>query len=439
MTTTAADQNLSAVMDGTAADGSQAAESGRTENADVGESAAVEAGGSTLAVTDENVLSGEAAPQVQEAQTAQIHPFWSQRAREEALLAAARPAFLDSHSQSGHTSSGSTEMRAVDDQPRPTGEPAILGPGAAARGNERAVLSAPSASDELGLRPGERMVITEMKKLMEVLLKQNSALSHQNTTLQQRLDKLEEERSQAAWRSAGSGVGAEGMNEGNDNQEVQGSLKDFEASEGVSGASQLGRFVSPSTTITTCQPAERLTSKPDETSVSYQHGFEEGYLAAKQAVEWESWERDWNVSQSPPSVQDLRPSSASAPEVPAKPLRDRTPEPPGNREVYLARVNTTPQGTPVPMQPPPPPPPLPQPDRTPFLNVPPFPTINANLEDRRCTAHFGESEPRGDGSSLLLGNTRQSEWQKLFRGEPVLPSEIRSSTFGVRGEPVGER
>ena len=107
--------------------------------------------------------------------------------------------------------------------------------------------------------------------------------------------------------------------------------------------------------------------------------------------------------------------------------------------MYLARVNTTPQGTPVPMQPPPPPPPLPQPDRTPFLNVPPFPTINANVEDRRCTAHFGESEPRGDGSSSLLGNTRQSEWQKLFRGEPVLPSEIRSSTFGVRGEPVGER
>eukprot|EP00439_Symbiodinium_sp_Y106_P000276 s2982_g1.t1 len=304
MTTTAADQNLSAVMDGTAADGSQAAESGRTEIADVGESAAVEAGGSTLAVTDENVLSEEAAPQVQEAQTAQIHPFWSQRAREEALLAAARPAFLDSHSQSGHTSSGSTEMRAVDDQPqrareeallaaarpafldshsqsghtssgstemravddqpRPTGEPAILGPGATARGNERAVLAAPSASDELGLRPGERMVITEMKNLMEVLLKQNSALSHQNTTLQQRLnlmevllkqnsalshqnttlqqrlDKLEEERSQAAWRSAGSGVGAEGVNEGNDNQEVQGSLKDFEASEGVSGVSQLG-------------------------------------------------------------------------------------------------------------------------------------------------------------------------------------------------------
>ena len=66
--------------------------------------------------------------------------------------------------------------------------------------------SALSASDEPGLRPGERMVITEMKNLMEVLLKQNSALSHRNNTLQQRLDKLEEEPSQAAWKSAGSDV-----------------------------------------------------------------------------------------------------------------------------------------------------------------------------------------------------------------------------------------
>ena len=75
--------------------------------------------------------------------------------------------------------------------------------------------------------------------------------------------------------------------------------------------SELGRFVPRS--ATSAQPAERLTPKPDEASVSHQHGLEEGYLAAKQALEWESWERDWTVSQSPPSVQDLRPSSASAP------------------------------------------------------------------------------------------------------------------------------
>ena len=76
MTTTAADQNLAAVMDGAAADGSQAAESGRTEHADASGSAAVEAGESTLAaVADGNVLSGEAAPRAQEAQTAQSTPF----------------------------------------------------------------------------------------------------------------------------------------------------------------------------------------------------------------------------------------------------------------------------------------------------------------------------------------------------------------------------
>ncbi|CAE7877489.1 unnamed protein product, partial [Symbiodinium microadriaticum] len=55
-------------------------------------------------------------------------------------------------------------------------------------------------------------ILTEMKDLMQVLMTQNQALASQNSNLQQRIDKLEDERasSQPAWRSATSGGGAQG-------------------------------------------------------------------------------------------------------------------------------------------------------------------------------------------------------------------------------------
>ena len=36
--------------------------------------------------------------------------------------------------------------------------------------------------------------------------------------------------------------------------------------------------------------------------------------------------------------------------------------------------------------------------------------------------------------SVLENMNRQSEWQRLFRGEPVLPSEIRASAVGIQGQ-----
>ena len=63
--------------------------------------------------------------------TVAVNPFWSQKARDEAQLAAARPAFLDTNS--GPASSGSTEMRVADDTPlMPVGNSESFGPSATA-------------------------------------------------------------------------------------------------------------------------------------------------------------------------------------------------------------------------------------------------------------------------------------------------------------------
>ncbi|CAE7635935.1 RE1 [Symbiodinium sp. CCMP2592] len=136
----------------------------------------------------------------------QMNPFWSQKIQDEARLAAARPAHLD------ETASDSTEMRQLEETalPVPKSSPVSFGPSHVGSGIQGAT-SASSASVENqqapGLRPGERRILTEMKDLMETIMKQNAELSEQNTGLRQRIDKLEEEKasSQQAWRS-GFGV-----------------------------------------------------------------------------------------------------------------------------------------------------------------------------------------------------------------------------------------
>ncbi|OLP87837.1 putative transposon protein [Symbiodinium microadriaticum] len=131
-----------------------------------------------------------------------VNPFWSQKAIEETELAAARPAFLET--SSGKASSGSTEMRRADDlPPQPEGIPESFGPSGPAVpiGTEGDLQD--GSAEMPGLRAGERMVLTEMRNLMEVLINQNKALTAQNSTLQTRVDRLEEERSNSqAWRSA---------------------------------------------------------------------------------------------------------------------------------------------------------------------------------------------------------------------------------------------
>ncbi|CAE7861966.1 GIP, partial [Symbiodinium microadriaticum] len=139
-----------------------------------------------------------------------VNPFWSQRMQDEARLAAARPAHLD------ETASDSTEMRQLEDSSfaAPKSSPVSFGPPSGDTGDNLGVAAASTSvgnDQPPGLRPGERIILTEMKGLMETIMKQNAELSVQNAGLRQRIDKLEEEKasSQQAWRSVGSGAGLE--------------------------------------------------------------------------------------------------------------------------------------------------------------------------------------------------------------------------------------
>ncbi|CAE7876436.1 GIP, partial [Symbiodinium necroappetens] len=129
-----------------------------------------------------------------------VNPFWSQRMQDEARLAAARPVHLD------ETASDSTEMRQLEDSsfPVPKSGPVSFGPPCGDTGDNLGVAAASSSvgnDQPPGLRPGERVILTEMKGLMETIMKQNAELSVQNAGLRQRIDKLEEEKasSQQAW------------------------------------------------------------------------------------------------------------------------------------------------------------------------------------------------------------------------------------------------
>ena len=128
-------------------------------------------------------VPGDSAEAIEEANAGLgVNPFWSQRAQDEARLQAARPHHLE------EAASDSTEMRLHDEHPMPAGTPVSFGPSASRDPQESESNATP------GLRPGERQVLSQMKELMEVLLKQNQDLAQQNVGLQQRIDKLEEEK-----------------------------------------------------------------------------------------------------------------------------------------------------------------------------------------------------------------------------------------------------
>ena len=145
------------------------------------------------------------------------NPFWSERAQDEARLAAARPDFLGSaESNQVSASSGSTELRA-DETARGglsshenLGRPISYGPNVAVRTTvEQGVRHSEGARpatlrEQPGLSSREREILTAMKEAMQRLAGQNEGLLEQNSALMERVRKLEEERSTeqtAGWHS----------------------------------------------------------------------------------------------------------------------------------------------------------------------------------------------------------------------------------------------
>ena len=152
---------------------------------------------------------------------------------------------------------------------------------------------------------------------------------------------------------------------------------------------------------TQCKQNLQPSQPPDDhgvtDSVRFQLGYERGYQAAREAIEWAEPERE--LMKSPPSVQDLRIGSVgnTMPQH-SQFRRELSPPPPPSIESRLERVNTTPQGTPVP-------PPRPQPP-----------------QDRSSLDTHLSFDFRGNQGRKLAG---------LFDGSPVVPSQVRASELGV--------
>ncbi|CAE7242309.1 RE1 [Symbiodinium natans] len=164
-----------------------------------------------------------------------VNPFWSETARAEVALQRARPADLDGVAQenlteptemcgqsAGASSSGAqlspVEMHGPVGQPivyGPSSLPATAGTGAPQakprkakeHGQPPQTFASPGevCEQEPGLRPGERMILTQMKDMTAQLMEQNRQLQAQqaattaeNSALRARLERLEDEAMQSA-------------------------------------------------------------------------------------------------------------------------------------------------------------------------------------------------------------------------------------------------
>ena len=305
---------------------------------------AVEAGqASQRTLETEAGSGGERA--VLAANAAAISPFWSSRAQDEARLRAARPDFLGSAgeevgvAQRSGASSSSTELRRVDSSVAgmtgPQGEPVSYGPGPRLQttldGDQpsRPQTTLENTADEAvppGLSPREREVLFAMKEAMKRIVEQNQELVGTNLALQQRVERLEEERatSQAGWKSAEEAADLP-------EQHCPMSRGEGDSRDNREGSRSWGRDVGD-----------------DLGSMRYQQGFEQGYQAAKEMLQVPQAEGVAGISleptpPKPPQAPDVWPSTNTA-------VRARTPD---NSRPQLGYVSTTPQGTPLPSEPPP--------------------------------------------------------------------------------------
>ena len=187
-----------------------------------------------------------------------------------------------------------------------------------------------------GLSSRERYILTQMKNAMMQISQQNEELLSQNMVLTERLSKLEDERStnQTAWQSA------EGTQDAVDQAGyVSGEPYKVDRSEGV-GHNQ-GDY-----------------SNHELGSISYEQGFQQGYIAAKEALQPQPMDNpgpqggrsdSWGRMEGNLTLRsDPAPSFGRA----VTSLRESTP-PPNERRYDRMGCSTTPQGTPVPKGPPP--------------------------------------------------------------------------------------
>ena len=268
------------------------------------------------------------------------NPFWSERAQDEARLAAARPDFLGSaESNQVSASSGSTELRADDtvrgglSSHENLGRPVSYGPNVAVRTTvEQGVRHSEEARtatlrEQPGLSSREREILTAMKEAMQRLAGQNEGLLEQNSALMERVRKLEEERSTeqtAGWHST----------------EEHPELVEH------NGLTSLGR--EDVGVGHTDQGDNQGVDLEVLGSLKYEQGYQQGYLAAKQTL------RDLSASvEGGAGAGTVGDSTAGLFQGSSAPMFGAETPPPNPYRHWNLGCNTTPHGTPIPRGPPP--------------------------------------------------------------------------------------
>ena len=290
-----------------------------------------------------------------------ISPFWSQRTQDEARLQEMRPQGLveaERASALSATGSGSTELRpdgngasgalpadrtvenarqgAVVVEPigtdgrgsahSPDALPAQASTGYADSfgATEAASAADPTPpvqpSERLGMRPGERLIIEQMRDMLADLYQQNKLLVETQQQLQQRVERVENDNMQ----SASSGGDREPLGFDEPHLGVKGRLDGMGGgSQGIwtsEGSVYLGRYVPPQ----------------ERNSVDYQAGLEEGLRRAKEALrakestafplEGNAREREVSPPPPPPPRPDSVPTTPNGTRVPSG-TPPRTPTP----------------------------------------------------------------------------------------------------------------
>ena len=237
-----------------------------------------------------------------------------------------------------------------------------------------------SVDGPLGLSVRERNILSEMKEAMIRVSQQTEQLLSQNDVLWTRVLRLEEERSTSqAWQSA---------------------------EEALDSVDQPGFVCVNSSSREGHREPQLGGDRGDRGSISYEQGYQQGYLAAKETLELASCQSVGQTEIGPsPSFGIVGGRAGDVP--PANPFRT----------TYLA-CSTTPQGTPVPKEPHPenmyeslgwysPPmakvrPPDPPPPAPPNITIPAFPTPVPKVGERGGLTTTGLTPaslvPRGVGS-----------------------------------------
>ena len=276
-----------------------------------------------------------------------VNPYWSEKAKMEARLQAARPSALDQYSaeETSGQGSGSTELRPEEERLSwPQGYPQSFGPrDTATAGHPVDGRGLPHPGDHFGgvatsadfppgpvpaeeragMRPGERLVVETMRNMLAEILQQNQQLMEQNRAFQSRLEKLEDDMTMQSASSGGQRDVPETIRE----------FVDLGNPERFS-SSALGYYIGGSAKAVAepgegAGPSKHQGDRAGSTGLSLPNGpasFDD-VLVASFDGRGGSLNRDLSPPPPPPRGEARRPTTPGGTEIPAAGTPPRTPTP----------------------------------------------------------------------------------------------------------------